>query len=63
MLGEAPAWQRFDVNFTVPESGCAAQALRLTVDALPVSDEPLDGTVQYDDLEIVNAAGDGRAEN
>jgi hypothetical protein len=63
MLGEAPAWQRFDANFTVPESGCAVQALRLTVDALPVSDEPLDGTVQYDDLEIVNAAGDGRAEN
>jgi len=52
ILGPAPSWRPFEVSFTVPESDCRAQQLRLTHDARSASEKFISGTMWIADLRI-----------
>jgi hypothetical protein len=45
-------WQRFDVAFEVPASGCRAQWLRLELAARIASERHVAGAIWYDDLAV-----------
>jgi hypothetical protein len=51
--GSGGAWQDFSTSFTVPETGCPAQYVRLVFDARSASEQFISGSVWYDDLQIV----------
>jgi hypothetical protein len=51
-VGVAPKWGEFDFTFTVPETECRAQELRLVLAARSASEQLVSGTVWYDDLQI-----------
>jgi hypothetical protein len=51
-VGVAPKWDEFDFTFTVPETECRAQELRLVLAARSASEQLVSGTVWYDDLQI-----------
>jgi hypothetical protein len=58
-LGEAPmfvgvalAWTEFDLTFTVPDTDCRAQELRLALAARSASEQLVSGSVWYDDMQI-----------
>lgn len=51
-VGVARAWTGFDLSFTVPETDCRAQELRLTLAARSASEQLVSGSVWYDDLKI-----------
>jgi hypothetical protein len=51
-LGAEPRWSKFDFTFTVPDTACRAQALRLQLAARSASEQLVYGSVWYDDLSI-----------
>jgi hypothetical protein len=57
-IGETPdvkgsfAWRRFSVEFEVPEEGCRAQVLTLSLDARAALDQQIAGEIWYDALTI-----------
>lgn len=51
-VGMAQDWSRFEFGFSVPEKGCAAQALVLGLAARSPSEQLLSGEVWFDDLTI-----------
>lgn len=53
VLGTAFKWTQFELDFTVPEDGCAAQSLRLELDARSPSERLVSGSIWYDDMSIV----------
>ena len=48
-----PDWKDFEFSFTVPETDCPAQYLRLVFDARSASERFISGTIRYADLRIV----------
>jgi hypothetical protein len=51
--GSVAAWQDFSFGFTVPETNCAAQHIKLVFDARWASEQFISGSIWYDDLQIV----------
>ena len=50
--GAAPRWKDIEWSFTVPDSDCRAQRLRLDLDARMASEQLVSGSIWYDDLRI-----------
>jgi hypothetical protein len=50
--GEASTWREFKFTFTVAETGCLAQRLRLLLDARSPSEHLVSGSVWYAELRI-----------
>ena len=50
--GIARDWEDMEFSFTVPETGCRAQYVRLTLDARSASERLVAGKVWYDDLRV-----------
>jgi hypothetical protein len=46
------AWQRFQVEFEVPEDDCRAQTLILAIDARAVLEQQISGDIWFDDLTV-----------
>jgi hypothetical protein len=53
--GLAPSWKDFAFSFTLPDSGCRAQYLRLALNARSASEQFVSGSIWYDELRIVPA--------
>lgn len=51
-LAREPGWAPFEAEFEVPAEGCAAQEIRLVLDARSASEELISGHVWYDALKI-----------
>jgi hypothetical protein len=51
--GSSAVWQDFSFSFTVPETDCPAQRIRLVFDARSASEQFISGSIWYDDLQIV----------
>jgi hypothetical protein len=54
-IGAAPQWKDVAFSFTVADSGCRAQQLRLVLDARMPSEQLVSGTLWYDDLTVARA--------
>jgi hypothetical protein len=52
MMGSVPAWQQVEFLFTVPQTDCRAQHLRLELDARMASEQLVSGSIWYDELAI-----------
>ena len=52
LLGQNKNWERFEFVFTVPDSNCRAQEVKLSLDARSASDQFTAGSIMFDDLEI-----------
>jgi len=50
--GTEPAWEEFELSFTVPPDDCPAQYVRLALDARSASETFVSGSIWYDDLSI-----------
>ena len=50
--GIARDWEDMEFTFTVPETGCRAQYVRLTLDARSASERLVSGKVWYDDVRL-----------
>jgi hypothetical protein len=48
-----PGWEDFAFSFTVPDTGCPAQSVRLTLAARSASEQFVSGSIWYDELRIV----------
>jgi hypothetical protein len=64
-LGKGPAiegrdlsWSGFEFDFTVPRTDCPAQYARLSSDARAASDQFMNGSVWFDELEILRESVD-----
>ncbi len=51
-LGRAPAWRRFETEFTVPAAECSIQRVRLTHDARSASEQFISGVLWIAELSI-----------
>jgi hypothetical protein len=51
-VGVARAWTKFEFTFSVPDSKCRAQVLKLALAARSASEQLVSGAVWYDDLQI-----------
>jgi hypothetical protein len=51
-VGQAPAWRDIEFTFTVPNTDCRAQQLRLDLDARMASEQLVSGSVWHDELRI-----------
>lgn len=54
-VGVSKDWQAFALAFTVPETDCPAQYVRLDLDARSQSERLVSGTMLYDDIAISRA--------
>jgi hypothetical protein len=54
--GSQSAWTDLEFSFTVPETNCPAQYVRLVFDARWESEEFISGSVWFDDLQILREA-------
>jgi hypothetical protein len=52
-LGSSPKWKDITFRFTVPDSKCRAQYVRLELDARMASETLISGSISYDELAIV----------
>ena len=52
LRGDFPQWRSFSFAFTVPETGCRAQQVRLELDARSASERLVTGSMWFDDLEL-----------
>jgi hypothetical protein len=50
--GSTGGWQEFSFSFTVPETDCSAQYIRLVFDSRSASEQFISGSIWYDDLQI-----------
>jgi hypothetical protein len=50
--GEAPNWKEFKFNFTVPDANCAAQYIRVDLDARMASEQLVTGSMLFADLNL-----------
>ncbi len=50
-------WQRFELEFTIPEAGCPFQIVRLVFDPRRPSERTISGTAIYTAMEIVRDRG------
>jgi hypothetical protein len=50
--GTTAQWQIIEFSFTVPESGCPAQYLKLVFDARSASERFISGNIWFDDFKI-----------
>jgi hypothetical protein len=51
-VGKFNAWRRFEFAIAIPENGCRAQVVRLTLAARSASEELITGIVWFDDISI-----------
>jgi hypothetical protein len=51
-LGKAASWKPVEFSFTIPQSGCISQLLKLELDARSASEQFVSGSVWYDDVAI-----------
>jgi hypothetical protein len=56
-VGVARTWSDFEFAFTVPETKCRAQKLRLALAARSASEQLVSGSVWYDELQISRSHG------
>ena len=61
ILGEAKNWRTLAFTFTVPDKDCAAQYVRLDLDARMASEQLISGSVLFDDLQISRVTGSATA--
>ncbi len=59
-IGVFPRWRDMEFSFTVPDSDCRAQIVRLTHDARMPSEQLVSGAMLYDDLGITRAEKSSR---
>jgi len=52
ILGSFGNWRNFKFPFTVPDSGCVAQSLQLTLAARSASEQLVSGEIWFDDISI-----------
>jgi hypothetical protein len=52
IVGTTPSWDDVRFQFTVPETDCPAQYVRLDLDARTASERLIAGAVWFDELEI-----------
>lgn len=52
IVGSAPVWKDIEFSFTVPETDCRAQLLRLELDARMASEQLVTGSIWHDELRI-----------
>jgi hypothetical protein len=57
-LGLARDWRAFEFAFTVPDSGCTAQAAQLVLAARSPSEKLVSGSIWFDDLSISRRAAE-----
>lgn len=50
--GRIASWTEFSFDVTVPEVGCAAQELRLILDARTASEQLVTGVISFDELSV-----------
>jgi hypothetical protein len=55
--GSDPAWKEFEFSFTVPDTDCTAQYVRLVLDARSESETLVSGSIWYGDLSITRDQG------
>ncbi len=60
LLGQMVEWRSFTFTFTVPETDCSAQFVRLELDARMESERLISGVIWFDELSIVREAQDER---
>jgi hypothetical protein len=54
--GASPKWKDIEFSFTVPDSDCRAQQVRLELDARMASEQLVSGSIWYDELRIARAS-------
>jgi hypothetical protein len=54
--GSSAGWQDFSFSFTVPDTDCTAQHVRLVFDARSASEQFMSGSIWYDELQIMREA-------
>jgi hypothetical protein len=54
LKGSQSVWTDFEFSFTVPETNCPAQYVRLLFDARWESEEFISGSIWFDDLQILS---------
>jgi hypothetical protein len=54
-VGAAPQWKDVAFSFTVPDTDCRAQQLRLLLDARMPSEQLVSGTLWYDEVTVARA--------
>jgi hypothetical protein len=54
--GSRPEWRDFEFSFTVPDTNCSAQYVRLVFDARSASEQFISGSIWFDDLQIMREA-------
>ena len=52
ITGVTQGWRNVAFTFTVPPQDCAAQYVRLDLDARMASEELVSGTILFDELQI-----------
>lgn len=52
LIGRIASWTEFSFDVTVPSVACAAQELRLVLDARTASEQLVSGTMSFDDLSV-----------
>ena len=50
--GRTRAWTAFSFDVVVPETGCAAQEIRLMLDARTPSEQLVSGTISFDEISV-----------
>jgi hypothetical protein len=53
--GSTPEWTEFTATFTIPETDCRAQEIRLWFDARSASEQLITGSMWYDKLQIARS--------
>ena len=56
ITGQAKNWKNVAFTFTVPDKDCAAQYVRLDLDARMASEQLISGSILFDDLQISRVA-------
>jgi hypothetical protein len=52
LRGSIPQWREFTISFTVPQTGCRAQQIRLDFDARSASERLISGSMWFDELDL-----------
>jgi hypothetical protein len=52
ILGSFAEWRSFEFPIAVPDSGCSAQSLQLTLAARSASEQLISGEIWFDELSL-----------